>query len=252
MLCLRNEGSAFLQEGDVFAPLLQRWGKRAKLTADDRSALQALPYTRHVFGKDQYLVREGQEARECALLLRGFAFRQKSLRDGSRQIISFHIPSEFVDLQNAMIGTADHNVQSLSRCEAALVPRAALIELIDSRPNLRNALWVDTLVDSAVFREWVVNVGRRDSRARIAHLLCELASRLKSLGIGNGNTYEFPITQEQLADATGLTSVHTNRTLQSLRKDDLIQLTSGSLTILDWDGLSEVGDFDEFYLHQTL
>jgi CRP-like cAMP-binding protein len=103
-----------------------------------------------------------------------------------------------------------------------------------------------------VFREWVVNVGRRDSRARIAHLLCELAWRLRTIGRSDGDTYEFPLTQEQLADATGLTSVHTNRTLQSLRKDGLIQLTARSLTILDWEGLREVGEFDELYLHQQI
>lgn len=236
----------------MLGPLVQRWGRRCKLTAEDRSAIQALPFTRQIFGKDAYLVREGQEARECAVLLRGFAFRQKLLRDGSRQIISIHIPSEFVDLQNSLLGKADHNVQSLNRSEAALIPRSALLDLAAARPNVRNAMWTDTLIDSSVFREWVVNVGRRDSRARIAHLLCELAWRLKSLGGANGNTYEFPLTQEQLADATGLTSVHTNRTLQSLRKDGLIQLTSGSLTILDWEGLRDVGDFDELYLHQQV
>ena len=126
-----------------------------------------------------------------------------------------------------------------------------MIEVADRSPAVRRAMWIDTLIDASIFREWVVNVGRRDSRARIAHLLCELALRLKSIGEGmNGDMVDFPMTQEQLADATGLTSVHTNRTLQSLRKDGLIQLNAKSLTVLDWDGLQEVGDFDELYLHQ--
>lgn len=110
-------------------------------------------------------------------------------------------------------------------------------------------MWTETLIDASIFREWVVNVGRRDSRARIAHLLCELAIRLERIGAGEDGTFEFPVTQEQLADATGLTPVHTNRTLQQLRKDGLIQLTAKSLKILDWDGLREVGDFDGLYLH---
>lgn len=252
MLKFVSWGWGFLYQGEVLAALVQRWGKRSKLSADDRSAILALPFTREVFAKDAYIVRERQEARDCAVLLRGFAFRQKLLRDGSRQIISFHIPSEFVDLQNSLLGTADHNVQSLNRCEAALIPRTALLELAAARPNVQAAMWVDTLVDSSIFREWVVNVGRRDSRARIAHLLCELGWRLKSVGAGDSDTFEFPVTQEQLADATGLTSVHTNRTLQSLRRDGLIQLTSGSLTILDWEGLRAVGDFDELYLHHKV
>ena len=198
------------------------------------------------------MVREGERTAECSLLLRGFAFRQKLLRNGSRQIISIHIPTEFVDLQNGLLGTADHNVQSLDGSEAAIIPRAALVELADNSPSIRLAMWIDTLLDASIFREWVVNVGRRDSRTRIAHLLCELVFRLKKIGAGNGGVYDFPLTQEQLADATGLTAVHTNRTLQSLRKEGLIQLTARSLTVLDWDRLSEVADFDELYLHQKL
>lgn len=239
-------------DGHFLAPLIRRWSRYTKLSNEDRSAIQALPFTRKIFGKDAYLVREGQKASECMLLLRGFAFRQKLLRNGGRQIISFHIPGEFIDLQNALLGTADHNVQSLNRCEAAVIAQQDLRDLADRHPTLRNAMWMDTLIDSSVFREWVVNVGRRDSRARIAHLLCELALRLKASGKGDEATFEFPITQEQLADATGLTPVHTNRTLQSLRRDALIQLTSRSLTVMDWDRLRDVGDFDELYLHQQV
>lgn len=214
--------------------------------------MQGLSYTRKTFDKDAYLVREGQIATECQLIFSGFAFRQKLLRDGRRQIISFHIPTEFVDLQNSLLGIADHNVQSLNRCEAAIFPRQALVEIAAERPAIRLAMWIDTLIDSSIFREWVVNVGRRDSRTRIAHLLCELALRLESIGLGNSGHFDFPVTQEQLADATGLTAVHTNRTLQSLRRDGLIQLGARSLTVLDWDRLREVADFDELYLHQQV
>ena len=111
---------------------------------------------------------------------------------------------------------------------------------------------IDTLLDASIFREWVVNVGRRDSRARIAHLLCELVFRLDKIGDGRDGIFDFPLTQEQIADATGLTAVHTNRTLKSLRKDGLIQLSAKSLSVLDWDRLSEVADFDELYLHQQV
>jgi CRP-like cAMP-binding protein len=241
-----------LLDGHFLAPLIRRWSRYTKFSTEDRDAILALPFTRKTFGKDAYLVREGQKANDCALLLRGFAFRQKLLRNGGRQIISFHIPSEFVDLQNALLGVADHNVQSLNRCEVAVIPRQALLDLAELSSGVQTSMWMDTLIDSSVFREWVVNVGRRDSRARIAHLLCELALRLKVSGEGENGTFEFPITQEQLADATGLTPVHTNRTLQSLRKDALIQLTSRSLTVMDWERLREVGDFDELYLHHQV
>lgn len=232
--------------------LVRRWSTHAQLPPDDRNAILALPFNRKSYGKDAYLVREGQRANECSLLLRGFAFRQKLLRNGSRQIISIHIPTEFIDLQNGLLGVADHNVQSVDGAEVASIPRSMLIELAEARPAIRLAMWTDTLIDASIFREWVVNVGRRDSRARIAHLLCELAFRLKGIGNGQNGRYDFPLTQEQLADATGLTSVHTNRTLQSLRKAGLIQLTGRSLAVLDWKGLREVGDFDELYLHQNI
>jgi CRP-like cAMP-binding protein len=234
------------------AALVRRWSKHSDLSEEDRSALLGLPFARKRFNKDAYIVREGENTSECSLLLKGFAFRQKLLSNGSRQIISFHIPGEFVDLQNGLLGLADHNVQSLDGCEMAIVPRNALLDLSNERPGVRLAMWIDTLIDASIFREWVVNVGRRDSRARIAHLLCELVVRLRDIGAGTQGMFDFPITQEQLADATGLTAVHTNRTLQSLRKDGLIQLSARSLTVLDWDRLAEVADFDELYLHHNV
>ena len=197
-------------------------------------------------------MREGEEAQDCYLLLSGFAYRQKLVRHGARQIISIHIAGEFVDLQNCLLNVADHNVQSLNNAEAAMIPKKALLELADRHPGVGRAMWLDTLIDSSVFREWVVNVGRRDARTRIAHLLCELALRLEASGVGKDGSYEFPLTQEQLADATGLTPVHTNRVLQALRKDGLISLTSQSLTVLDWARLQSVGDFDERYLHHAV
>lgn len=236
----------------ILGPLKDRWSKSGALSPDDEAAILSLPVTRKSFGKDSYIVREGQQSVDCSLLVRGIAFRQKIIRDGRRQIISFHIPTEFVDLQNGLLAVADHNVQSLDRTEVALIPRGALVGLADRHPRIRKAMWIETLIDASIFREWVVNVGRRDSRARIAHLLCELVARMRALGDHDGDRYDFPLTQEQIADATGLTPVHTNRTLQSLRKDGLIQLSDRTLTILDWNKLCEVGDFDELYLHQAV
>lgn len=233
-------------------PLIRRWSRYSNLSVADRDAIHALPFTRRTFGKEAYLVREGQQTSECSLMLRGFAFRQKLLRNGSRQIISFHIPSDFVDLQNGLFDVSDHNVQSLEGGEAVAIPRASLIELSAGYPSVRLAMWIDTLIEASISREWVVNVGRRDSRGRIAHLLCELAVRLQMIGAGDGGLFDFPVTQEQIADATGLTAVHTNRTLQALRRDGLIQLGSRSLNILDWDGLRQAGEFDELYLHREL
>jgi CRP-like cAMP-binding protein len=131
----------------------------------------------------------------------------------------------------------------------ALVPKQAILALTESRPALARALWFDTLVEGAIFREWVVNVGRRNARTRIAHLLCELAVRLQD-SADPKEGYALPITQEQLADATGMTPVHTNRTIQALRKEGLISLSGGRLVVHDWRALKAAGEFTEVYLHR--
>ena len=241
-----------MHEPSFLDSLFKRWDRLIALSDDDRRSIIGLPWLRKSFSRDAYLVREGEPTSVCTLLLSGFAFRQKLVSDGARQIISFHIPGEFIDLQNGLLDVADHNVQSLNNSTVGMVPKGAVLELLAARPNVRRAVWLDTLIDSSIFREWVVNVGRRDARERIAHLLCELAARLEASGGKNGHMYDFPLTQEQIADATGLTAVHTNRTLQSLRRDGLISLASNRLEILDWSRLAEIGDFNERYLHHSI
>lgn len=240
-----------MTDPSFLAPLFRRWGKRTFLSEADIQALQSLPWTVRAFERDSYLIREGDSPPDCRLLLQGFACRHKIVRDGARQIVSIHIPSEFVDLQNCLLPESDHSVQALTRGEMGSVPKAALMEVAEANPKIGRAMWWDTLIDSSVFREWVVNVGRRDARSRIAHLICELAARMEACGLGDNGSYDFPLTQEKLADATGLTPVHTNRVLQSLRKDELISLSFQSLKVLDWERLRQVGEFSDRYLHQA-
>jgi CRP-like cAMP-binding protein len=230
-------------------PLFRRWERRVTLSEDNKQAMAAMPWGQRSYTRDNYLIREGEPALACTLLLDGFVFRQKLVSDGARQIISFHIAGDFIDLQNAMLDVSDHNVQSLGSSTVVGVPKNAVLDLMAANPAIQRALWLDSLIDASIFREWVVNVGRRDARTRIAHLMCEVAVRLDRAGDTNGSIYQFPMTQEQVADATGLTAVHTNRVLQSLRKDGLITLAVNRLTILDWNALAEVGDFSELYLH---
>ena len=196
-----------------------------------------------------YIVREGERPDRSCLLLSGFAFRHKVTVEGARQIVSVHIPGDFLDLDAALLNVADHNVQALTRCETAFIPRNAVRALIASHPRVAMAMWVDTLIDSSVFREWVVNVGRRDARSRISHLLCEFARRLEVAGMAEEYGYELPMTQEQLADATGLTPVHVNRVLQGLTRDGLIVRDKRHVGIPDWEALRRVAGFSETYLH---
>jgi CRP-like cAMP-binding protein len=183
------------------------------------------------------------------VLLAGFAFRSKIVANGGRQILSIHVPGDMVDLQHALLGTADHNIQMLTTGDVALVSAEAVQEIAFRRPTVGRAMWMDTLVDGSIFREWIANVGRRDARTRISHLLCEFAVRLHAAGLSEGDRYELPMTQEQLGDATGMTPVHVNRTLQSLRNDGLIGRDKRAITIKDWKLLSRAGDFDAAYLH---
>lgn len=196
-----------------------------------------------------YMVREGDKVEHCQLLLSGFAYRHKITGDGQRQIIAVHMPGEFLDLQNSLLGSADHNVQALTRCEVATVPIAALRKLYEERPQVGRAMWIDTLIDAAIFREWIVNVGRRDSISRLSHLLCEIALRLEEAGLAKDHRYELPMTQEQLADCTGLTPVHVNRVLKELGRLGLITRDKRSVEIVEWDRLQHIGDFNARYLH---
>jgi CRP-like cAMP-binding protein len=238
-----------MEASETIDRIIRRLETRGPLDEEDREAIRALPFVYRTLEASTYLVREGDPPVQCALLLSGFAYRHKVTGTGGRQILSVHMPGEFLDLQNSFLEIADHNVQMLTRGDVAMVPVRALRELAYSRPLIGRAMWIDTLIDAAIFREWIVNVGRRDATSRIAHVLCEFSLRLAAAGLGNEYRYEMPMTQEQLADVTGLTAVHVNRVLKELQRQGLIARDKRAVEIVDWDGLSGVGDFSARYLH---
>ncbi|MFL6723274.1 MAG: Crp/Fnr family transcriptional regulator [Sphingomicrobium sp.] len=220
-----------------------------ELDQDDRKAVLALPVRLRKLDAHTYLVREGQLPAQCSLLLDGFAFRQKVTGDGSRQIMAVCIPGDAVDLQNMFLDVADHSVQMLTRGTVADIQRADLQQLVLSRPKVGAAIIQLTLIEASILREWVVNVGRRDARERVAHLLCEFAVRLEARGLDAENGFELPMTQEQLADTTGLTPVHVNRVLKTLEADGLISRKRRHIQFPDWRALQDAGDFNRQYLH---
>jgi CRP-like cAMP-binding protein len=219
------------------------------LDQDDRKAVLGLPHQVRKLGPGQYIVRDGEKPIHSCLLLSGFAYRHKITGDGGRQIMSIHMKGDVVDLQNSLLRRSDHNVQALTGIEVALIPVEAVQDIAFARPNIGKAMWYETLVDASIFREWTLNVGRRLALARTAHLLCEFALRLEAAGLGEQCDYQLPMTQDQLADALGLTPVHVNRTLMALEKDGLIERSKRSVKIGNWDNLAAVGDFDANYLH---
>lgn len=235
---------------DSLEPMLRKLRLWARLDGDDERALLDLPHEIVTVAKQRTLINEGDEVGHCWLLLSGYCVRYKIVGDGGRQIVSIHMMGDMVDLQNALLGVADHGVQALTECKMAKIPIHAIRDLTDRRPRVKDALWYDTLVDGSIFREWVANVGRRDSKTRVAHLLCEFALKLDAINPGEQLSYELPMTQDQLADATGLTPVHVNRMLQALVRDGLIErVTSKSVHIGNWKRLAAAGDFDRSYLH---
>src|SRR3954452_59867 len=230
-------------------PLLHRLESILVLSEDEKEALRAIQGTVKTVGPREDFVREGDRPHECCLILEGFAYRYKLTGTGKRQIFSFHIPGDIPDLQSLHIDVMDHSLSSLSACKALFISHETMRDLMRRCPRIGDAFWRETLIDAAVFREWILNVGRREAYGRMAHLLCELYVRLKAVGLTNGDACDMPFTQAELADATGLSTVHVNRTLQELRGEELISLRSGSLTVLDWDRLKEAGEFDPTYLH---
>ena len=230
-------------------PMLRKLQQWKALDPSDRRAVLALPYRLKSIEPLAYIVREGDQPSHSCLVVHGFAFRQKVVADGGRSISAIHMRGDIVDLQNSLLRTADHNVQTLTRCDVAYIPHGAIQTLAFAFPNIGMAMWYDTLVDASIFREWIANVARRDAPSRLAHLLCEFALRLEAAGIGEKLDYELPMSQEQLADCTGLTSIHVNRTLKALEARGDITRSRRRVGIGDWDKLRNTADFRSSYLH---
>jgi len=201
------------------------------------------------FGPREDIIREGDNPRHLKLILDGHARRYKTLEDGRRQIVAFFVPGDLCDLHAFVLKRMDHSIGTLSPVRLAEIPRDTVLDLTERHPRVTRALWWGTLVDAATSREWTVNVGQRTATERVAHLLCELFVRLRAVGLARGDACELPITQTDLADALGLSAVHTNRVLQELRAEGLIGRRGGTLTVPDLEALQAAALIDANYLH---
>jgi CRP-like cAMP-binding protein len=220
------------------------------LTDEERAALMRLPMQVQKLRADQDIIREGDRPSRCCLIIEGFACRSSMTEKGKRQIFSFHIPGEVPDVQSLHIKTMDHTLATVTRCTVGFIQHEVLRELCHRYPRLGDAFWRETLIDGAIFREWMKGIGRRQADGRLAHFLCEMVTRLKAIGLVENMSCEWPYTQTEIGDALGLSTVHVNRTLQEIRAAKLITLTKDRLTVKDWDGLVALGEFDPTYLHQ--
>ncbi|WP_207796558.1 Crp/Fnr family transcriptional regulator [Sphingomonas oleivorans] len=195
------------------------------------------------------IIREGDSPRDVNLVLEGWACRYKTLEDGRRQIIAFFIPGDMCDLDISMLHEMDHSIGALTALTFAEISRSTIDRLMATYPRIHQALAWQALVSAAVQREWTVNIGQRNATERLAHLFCELFLRLRAVGRTHGDICEMPVTQTELAEATGLTPVHVNRTLQDLRASGLIVLKGRELRIPDLAELQRVSLFHPNYLH---
>jgi CRP-like cAMP-binding protein len=229
--------------------LIRKLRSISPLGEDEKRCLATLPLSSASFAADQDVVREGDRPSSCCLVIEGFVCRYKLTQTGKRQIFSFHLPGDIPDLQSLHLRVMDHSLMTLTPSKLAFIPHETLTKLMHRCPRVADVLWRDTLIDAAVFREWMVGIGRRSAETRIAHVLCEILVRMRAVGLANEHACELPVTQAELGDALGLSTVHVNRSLQELRGKELITLKGNLLTVEDWDGLKDAGEFDATYLH---
>jgi len=230
--------------------MIRKLRNNTNLDADDVEGIRALPIHIKQLRANTAIVREGEKPSQCCVMIDGYSIRSKIADGGKRQILSIHIAGDTPDLQSLHLKVMDHDFTTLSACTVGFISHDSLRALTRSRPLVAEAFWRETLVDAAIFQEWIVNLGRRNAAERLAHLIMEMRHRLAAIGREGNGHYALPMTQTDLADALGLTPVHVNRVLQRLRADGVMDIRKNVVTLGDAEKLMDLGNFDDLYLHQ--
>jgi CRP-like cAMP-binding protein len=225
-----------LRARDVLGP------EEERVLLDSVSEIRDIPAGRTI-------VRAGVTLNESNLLVHGIIARYKDLADGQRQIMELHVAGDFVDLHGFLLKRLEHHVGALTPVRIAIFPHDRLRQITEDHSHLARMLWFSTLMDASIHREHILSVGRRSAQSRIAHLLCELYLRLEVVGLAGEGRFDLPLTQADIADVSGLTSVHVNRMLKSLRDDELLTFRGGEVIIHDWQRLQQVAEFSPDYLY---
>jgi len=220
----------------------------APLSHEDRRALSAAVLWIRELGQGDNLVKQGERSAYCHLVLEGMLCRYKVNEDGSRQIVGFNIAGDFCDLASLVLGRVDYAIGALTTAKVAVITRRELERIVQQRPAIQLALWQESLAEAATAREWVVNVGCRTGYQRIAHVLCEMGLRMQAAGIADDQSFDWPVSLVDLGEATGLSLIHVNRTLQQLSAEGLIRTENTTIHVPDWQALKEAGQFSPDYL----
>ncbi|MBZ9986796.1 Crp/Fnr family transcriptional regulator [Mesorhizobium sp. BH1-1-5] len=231
-------------------PLIRKLEKFTRLSQADKNMLAKIGGQRvRRFSAREDIIHEGEKPEYINLINEGWACRYKTLEDGRRQIIAFFLPGDLCDLNVFILKEMDHSIGAVTPVVISEISRTAFDEMMMGHPRITQALWWESLVAAAIQREWTVNLGQRDALERMAHLLCELFIRLEAAGCTSDSSCEFPLTQTELGDTLGMSTVHVNRTLQELRASNLIVLKDRTLTIPNLKALQSVALFNANYLH---
>ncbi|WP_114951484.1 Crp/Fnr family transcriptional regulator [Sphingosinicella terrae] len=227
---------------------LGRLLRRSELAQAERQAVLGLKSQVAQVRAHRDIVLLGDQVNSCCLVVDGLAARFDQLADGRRQLTALHIPGDICDLQSVVAPVASWGIEALTTTTVLHVPHAELKRVASEHPGLALAFWRDTIADASILAKWVVNLGRKSAQSRIAHLLCEMGVRMEQAGLGRRAAFAFDITQNQLADAMGLTAVHVNRTLQAMRGDALVRFAGRTVELHDWDRLARIAEFDPAFL----
>ena len=227
--------------------LIAKLGLRAVLDDADRDAIRSLPITVREHPSHAHVSHDSDRSDRCTFLLSGFAHRYKLTAAGNRQIVGILVPGDFIALQQTFFSCSGDNTQSLTRLYQACIIKSDLLASMVERPAIGRALMVEAFVESSISREMVLNIGRRDAPARLAHLLCEFETRLMAIGLA-GRGHQLPMTQEQIGDALGIHTVHAHRTLNLLQTEGLLVRDRRTLRIIDWAGIQRRAGYNPDYL----
>ncbi|MBR1208882.1 Crp/Fnr family transcriptional regulator [Bradyrhizobium sp. AUGA SZCCT0124] len=224
--------------------MIRKLRQHSERPNDDMEALRSIVTSVKNLPEDTPIIHDGQLSTQCCVILSGFAYRSKVSEDGKRQILSFHIAGDIPDLHSLPLKRMDHDLTTLSTAQLGFIDHDALEGTVSTRPALARALWRESLVDAALFRQWIVNLGTRSASGRMAYLIAELRQRLGAMDMVANEQFDFPVTQSKLADALGLSVVHVNRVLQAFRTQGTLDLRRRTGTLGDLEKIVQLGGFD--------